>query len=116
MRLNMDLPSPPAVMYFMFDSAGRLRQFSAGADRCSPDGPIILLVGRVDRAGQDAVLPLPANAADDTVGANWQYADSEWVAIDLLSGVTKSAPCVAGAANVADSQALIKSAMTIGGR
>jgi prepilin-type N-terminal cleavage/methylation domain-containing protein len=116
MRLDQDLPSLPAVMYFLFDSAGRIRQYSAGPDRCSPDGPILLLVGRVDRAGQDAVLPLPANATDDTIGANWQYADSEWVAIDLMSGVTKSAPCAAGAADVAGSQAFIKSAMTMGGR
>ena len=116
MRLNKDLPSMPAVMYFTFDAAGRIRQYADGSARCSPDGPIFLLVGRVDRAGQDAVLPLPANASDDTVGANWQYADSEWVAIDLMSGVTKSAPCAAGAANVAGSQTFIKSAMNMGGR
>lgn len=114
MRLNTDFPSLPAVMYFMFDSAGRIRQFSAGPDRCSPDGPIFLLVGRVDRAGQDYSSAI--NASDDTIGANWQYADSEWIAIDLLSGVTKSAPCVAGATSVQASQADITSAMTMGGR
>jgi prepilin-type N-terminal cleavage/methylation domain-containing protein len=114
MRLDRDLPTMPAVMYFMFDAAGRIRQFSAGADRCCPDGPILLLVGRVDRAGQDYSPTL--DASDDTRGANWQYADSEWVAIDLMSGVTKSAPCAAGAANVAGSQTFIKSAMNMGGR
>ena len=104
----------PAVMYFMFDSAGRIRQYADGSARCSPDGPILLLVGRVDRAGQDYSAAL--DASNDTKGANWQYADSEWIAIDLMSGVTKSAPCAAGATNVAGSQAYIKSAMTLGGR
>ena len=113
-QLNQDLPSLPAVMYFMFDAAGRIRQFCAGPNRWSPDGPILLLVGRVDRAGQDYSSAI--DASDDTIGANWQYADSEWIAIDLLSGVTKSAPCVVSATTVEASQAAIKSAMTTGGR
>ena len=102
----------PSV-FFIYDAAGRVRQVAAGANRFSPDGPILLLVGRVDRAGQESGS---LNASDDTVGANWQYADSEWIAIDLMSGVTKSAPCAAGAPNVAGSQAFIKSAMNMGGR
>jgi hypothetical protein len=100
-------------LFLIYDAAGRVRQVAAGANRFSPDGPILLLVGRVDRAGQESGS---LNASDDTVGANWQYADSEWVVIDLMSGVTKSAPCATGAANVAGSQAFIKSAMNTGGR
>ena len=100
-------------LFFIYDAAGRVRQIAAGANRFSPDGPILLLVGRADRAGEHYA---PLSDSDDSVGANWQYADSEWVAIDLMSGVTKSAPCAAGAANVAGSQAYIKSAMNMGGR
>jgi prepilin-type N-terminal cleavage/methylation domain-containing protein len=91
LRLVGNFPS----LFFIYDAAGRVRQVAAGANRFSPDGPILLLVGRVDRAGQPYA---PLSNSDDSVGANWQYADSEWVAIDLMSGVTKSAACAAAAA------------------
>lgn len=115
-RLATDVPATPATVFFMFDAAGRIRQVSIGPNRFSPDGPILLLVGRVDRAGQDAVIPLPTSGSDDTIGANWQYADSEWILIDPLSGVTKSAPSVLGSATVGASQDYVKSAMTMGAR
>jgi prepilin-type N-terminal cleavage/methylation domain-containing protein len=82
----------------LFDASGGLRQVVAGSNRFSPDGPILLLVGRVDRAGADPVLPSPTNAGDDSQGANWQYADSMWVAIDPISGICRSAASDAAAA------------------
>jgi prepilin-type N-terminal cleavage/methylation domain-containing protein len=114
-RLATDVPTP-ATVFFMFDAAGRIRQVSIGPNRFSPDGPILLLVGRVDRAGQDPVIPLPTSGADDTIGANWQYADSEWILIDPLSGVTKSAPSVLGSVTVGASQDYVKSTMIMGAR
>jgi prepilin-type N-terminal cleavage/methylation domain-containing protein len=114
--LTAATPSPPPI-YVIFDSAGGVRQVVAGSNRFSPDGPILLLVGRADRAGQSWTT---LNSADDTVGANWQYADSEWVAIDMLTGVAKSAPCATGAANsantVAGSMAYIKASLIAGVR
>jgi hypothetical protein len=82
----------------IFDAAGSIRQVAGGQDRFSPDGPIMLLVGRVDRARAAPVLPLPTSGADDSVGANWQYPDSMWVGIDPISGICRSAPCDAIAA------------------
>lgn len=82
----------------LFDAAGGLRQVVAGSNRFSPDGPILLLIGRIDRAGADPVFPLPANASDDSQGANWQYPDSMWVAIDPISGICRSAASDAAAA------------------
>ena len=105
------LPSNTTV-FILFDGSGKPRQVVAGASRVIPDGPIFLLIGRTDRAGQVAA---PLSASDDTVGANWQYADSSWVAIDPFTGLCKSAPCVTGAASVAASQAYIRSALSTGG-
>jgi prepilin-type N-terminal cleavage/methylation domain-containing protein len=85
---------PTDTIYVLFDAAGRVAQVVAGANRFSPDGLIFLLVGRVDRAAQP---PSALTASDDSVGANWQYADSIWIAIEPLSGVCKTAACDAKA-------------------
>lgn len=78
-----------------FDSAGELRQFSYTAPNGTPvsetaHGPMFLLIGRADRVGQDRAA-LSQN--DDTLGANWQYADSTWVAVDPKTGIATTAPC-----------------------
>jgi prepilin-type N-terminal cleavage/methylation domain-containing protein len=86
------------TIYVLFDAAGRVAQVVAGANRFAPDGMIFLLVGRADRAGQ---APSAMNPADDSVGSNWQYADSVWIAIEPLSGVCKTAACDAKAAALA---------------
>jgi type II secretory pathway pseudopilin PulG len=86
------------VINVLFDSTGAVRQIVAGPSRLSPDGDILLLVGRIDRAGQAPVLPLPATASDDSIGANWQYPDSNWISINPLSGACRTAPCDAAAA------------------
>ncbi len=89
---------PTDTIYVLFDAAGRVAQVVAGANRFSPDGLIFLLVGRVDRAAQ---APAALSDSDDSVGANWQYADSIWIAIEPLSGVCKTAACDAKAAALA---------------
>jgi prepilin-type N-terminal cleavage/methylation domain-containing protein len=75
----------------MFDGTGRLRQAVLPTQRWVITGAVFLLVGRADRAGQD---PATLTPLDDSVGANWQYGDSFWVAIDPFSGVAKLAECV----------------------
>jgi len=107
--------APPLAI--LFDSSGRVREFFHRGDRVAVEGTIYLLVGRADRAGQ-ALASLNAN--DDSVGANWQYADSYWIAIDANSGIAKVAEVATGASNttgdVFGSQAFIRSQITAGGR
>jgi prepilin-type N-terminal cleavage/methylation domain-containing protein len=95
---QLDLVTTPAAVYVIFDAAGVVRQVVAGQNRFSPDGPIFLLLGRFDRVGQSPVVPLPASGGDDSGGANWQYADSIWIAIDPVSGICRTAACDATAA------------------
>ena len=107
---KFSLPSP--TVFILFDGSGKPRQVVAGASRVIPDGPIFLLIGRADRAGQ---LVDSLSDSDDTVGANWQYADSSWVAIDPFTGLCKSAPCATGFTSVAESQAYVRAALSTGG-
>ena len=86
------------TIYVLFDAAGRVAQVVAGPNRFSPNGLIFLLVGRVDRAAQP---PAALSDSDDSAGANWQYADSIWIAIEPLSGVCKTAACDAKAVALA---------------
>lgn len=120
---------PNETIYVLFDSAGRLRQVVSSPCRFTPDGPVLLLVGRVDRAGQQ---PSTLSPSDDTVGSNWQYSDSMWIAIDRMSGVCKLAECdAAGAAKtppnnltstqqvawrLRESQNFIRSELVVGNR
>lgn len=98
----------------LFDSTGRVRKVVApdvvgGAAvnlRKTVTGPILLLVGRADRAGQ--AYNAGAGPANDTLGANWQYADSYWIGIDPMTGVVRTAACTPGTALVTDSQAWIR--------
>jgi prepilin-type N-terminal cleavage/methylation domain-containing protein len=103
----------PGSIAVLFDGTGRLRQLFSKGNRVSISGAVFLLVGRSDRAGQSAA---PLSAADDSLGANWQYADSFWIAIDPLSGVAKTAECKPNATNVYDSQAFIRSEILAAGR
>lgn len=90
----------------LFDATGRLRQILIGTDRFAVTGTIFLLVGRADRAGQGYAVLDPADAS---TGANWQYGDSFWVAIDAMTGVAKVAECVPDAGtNLTDQQAYDK--------
>ncbi|MFM8283668.1 MAG: Tfp pilus assembly protein FimT/FimU [Planctomycetaceae bacterium] len=103
----------------LFDASGRVRELFHQGSRLAVEGTIFLLIGRVDRAGQVSV-PNPAASNDDSTGANWQYGDSYWIAIDPSSGVAKTAECAVGTANasgdVAGSLAFIRSQLVAGGR
>lgn len=107
------LNAPPGGIAAVFDATGRLRQLFGNGTRIDVDGPLFLLVGRTDRAGQSMATLAPG---DDSLGANWQYADSFWIAIDPLGGVAKSAECKPGAASVVDSQEFIRSEFLATGR
>jgi len=110
----------------MFDLNGCLKHlvirkflpgFGAGAgsmidETLQLNSDLFLLIGRAERVGR----PYVANPADDTLGANWQYPDSWWVAIDPMTGVARSAECVPGAVDVVASQRWIREALLGSGR
>jgi prepilin-type N-terminal cleavage/methylation domain-containing protein len=109
--------TPGQQISILFDGSGRLRQIvgsagGTGSPRWVPTGPVFLLVGRADRCGQ-AMAALSAD--DDSLGANWQYPDSYWIGIDMLSGVCKTAECRPNATDVIDSQLYIRQALLKGG-
>lgn len=117
-------PTAGATTSVLFDGTGRLRQIlvrdaaATTTRRFTATGPVFLLLGRVDRVGQ---APAVLNAADDSLGANWQYSDSVWIAIDPFTGAVRSAGCkpnAAGAndtAKLLDSQEWIRQALLMGG-
>lgn len=106
-----------ASTFILFDGTGRLRQVvvrSGGTVfRQAVTGPVFLLIGRADRASQSYAA---LSSSDDTVGANWQYQDSFWVAIDPATGVVKTAECTPGATTVVESQAWIRQSLLAEGR
>lgn len=110
--------TPGQPISLLFDGSGRLRQIlgpasaATGSPRWVPTGPVFILVGRADRAGQASAT---LNPADDSVGANWQYSDSFWIGVDVVSGVCKTAECRPNASDVIDSQLFIRQALLKGG-
>lgn len=103
----------PGNVAVLFDGTGRLRQLIANSSRISINGPLFLLIGRSDRAGQSYAS---LSSTDDSLGANWQYGDSFWIAIDPLTGVAKVAECTPGATNPVTSQTYIRSEILATGR
>lgn len=91
----------------LFDTTGRMRLIMRGGTRVPPQYPVYLLVGRPDRVGNTYISPL--STADDSLGANWQYPDSWWIAIDPLTGTVRSAECRPNAISVTQSQEFIRS-------
>jgi hypothetical protein len=89
---------PGSTVSVLFDGTGRLRQVvettPAATQRRTVTGPLFLLIGRAIRADGKTTAPATFNPSDDTSGANWQYADSYWIAIDPETGMVKSAECM----------------------
>jgi prepilin-type N-terminal cleavage/methylation domain-containing protein len=113
---NATAGSLPNRTTVAFDGTGRLRQIvtiGTATLRKTVTGPVFLLVGRADRAVTGtAYVP---NPTDDSVGANWQYSDSHWIAIDPFTGVAKSGECMASGTTVIESQYWIRQALLSGG-
>ena len=108
----------PATIVAMYDASGAFAEMcyianatTASTTRGAPQGPLYLLVGRADRCG----LPYNPALTDDNPGANWQYRDSRWIAVDPRTGIVKVAEPVVGASilTARESQALIRSGLTI---
>ena len=106
-------PTAGATTSVLFDAAGRLRQLviqnatATTTRRVTASGAVFLLIGRPDRVGQASSVNAGGN--DDTVGANWQYPDSFWIAIDLSTGAATSAECKPNAVGANDTEKLLDS-------
>lgn len=112
--------NPGQALALMFDSAGAVAEVmflntalsGARAEASVPvRGPILLLVGRIDRCG----LPYNPAPTEANPGANWQYADSMWIAIDPKTGLARSVPPALHlqnlpVTNARDSQSFVRSA------
>lgn len=117
---------PPAAGYnagqaiaMMFDSAGAVTEVNFLATALSGTaldarvpvrGTVLLLVGRIDRCG----LPFNPAPTEANPGANWQYADSTWIAIDPRSGLARAVPPAlhirnTPVTNARDSQVFVRS-------
>ncbi len=90
----------------LFDATGRIRKLVVNNDRKTVTGPVLLLVGRADRAGETD--PTTFSPTDDTSGCNWQYPDSYWIGIDPMTGVVRTSACTPGASTVVESQEWIR--------
>jgi type II secretory pathway pseudopilin PulG len=97
---------PGQTVSLLFDAIGRMRLIMRGTARVTPQHPVYLLVGRPDRVGNTPSTSLSAN--DDSLGANWQYASSWWIAIEPLTGNVRSAECRPNATTVTESQEFIR--------
>jgi len=99
-------PRIPATVVALFNPSGALDEMcyianssAAATTRFAVSSPLYLLVGRVDRCG----LPYNPAPTEDNPGANWQYPESRWIAIDPKTGVIKSAEPVNNATTALDS-------------
>lgn len=97
--------APGQTVSIVFDGTGRLRLIMRDATRYVARDPVYLLIGRPDRVGKDFAQLSPD---DDTVGANWQYADSWWIVIDPAAGTIRSAECRPGVSTVTASQEFVR--------
>jgi prepilin-type N-terminal cleavage/methylation domain-containing protein len=108
---TMGVATAGATSTLLYDGTGRLRQIqvSRGStlNRLTVTGPVFLLLGRADRAAQ--AYSAAVGGSDDSIGANWQYADSYWIAIDPFTGIAKSAECKPNAVGSTDIERLIDS-------
>jgi type II secretory pathway pseudopilin PulG len=105
-----------STVAILYDGTGRLRQAvttapSGAVSRNIITGPLLLLVGRPERVGQ--IYFALASSTNDWVGANWQYPDSTWIAIDPMTGIVRTAACASGTTEIL-SQAWIRQALTTG--
>ena len=106
----------PGAVVPLFDASGALAEMCyiatapASTARFPVQGPLYLLIGRVDRCG----LPYNPAPTDSNPGANWQYSDSFWIAIDPKTGVIKTAEVVPNSATARDSQRFIRAGLATG--
>jgi prepilin-type N-terminal cleavage/methylation domain-containing protein len=112
--------TPGQAIVVLFNAAGALSELhtvnsspslSVDQTRLPIREPIFLLVGRADRCG----LPYNPSPTEDAPGANWQYPDSYWIAIDPRSGMVKTADTRLAVNNALESRSYIRSGLSVPG-
>lgn len=103
--------SAGATVSVVFDGQGQVRKVFVNGSRSSVAGPVFLLVGRVDRVGNSYDASGGPTAADDSLGANWQYPTSYWIGIDPGTGQMRTAECTPGATTPEPSRAYVRRAL-----
>jgi type II secretory pathway pseudopilin PulG len=106
-------PFNAGTITVLYDGTGRLRQVVHPAMTTNAPGTLFFLVGRADRAGQ--LYNSAAGGADESLGANWQYADSFWVMINPATGTVHQAACDPTAATAPASQSFVRAYLSAGG-
>jgi type II secretory pathway pseudopilin PulG len=106
-------PFNAGAITVLYDGTGRLRQVVHSGTTSNAPGALFFLVGRADRAGQ--LYNSSAGGTDDSLGANWQYADSFWVMINPATGTVHQAACDPTAATPPASQSFVRAFLSAGG-
>lgn len=113
--INPPATANPATIIGLFDAAGSFTEVCyvansptpATTTRLSVQGPLYLLVGRLDRCG----LPYNPSPTENNPGANWQYPDCFWIAIDPKTGVIKTAEVVPNSVTARQSQGYVRAGL-----
>jgi prepilin-type N-terminal cleavage/methylation domain-containing protein len=112
--------TPGQAIVLTFNAAGGVNElftlnpapsWASSQTRLTIHEPLFLLVGRVDRCG----LPYNPSPTEDAPGANWQYPDSFWIAVDPRTGLTKTADTRLRVSTARESQRYIRSGLSVPG-
>lgn len=107
------------ALVLSFNAAGGVNELqtlnvppmAAAETRLAVREPLFFLVGRADRCG----LPYNSAPTEEMPGANWQYPDSFWISVDPRTGLIKTADTKLQMATARDSQAYIRSGLSVPG-
>jgi prepilin-type N-terminal cleavage/methylation domain-containing protein len=111
--------TPGQALVLSFNAAGGVNELqtlnvplvAAAETRMAVREPVFFLVGRADRCG----LRYNSAATEEIPGANWQYPDSFWISVDPRTGLIKTADTKLQVATARDSQAYIRSGLSVPG-
>jgi prepilin-type N-terminal cleavage/methylation domain-containing protein len=115
-RVIKDITQPVTLL---FDRSGKPDQLvHSGGVRTIVGAPLFLLIGSAELAG-NGYLPgvageVPNDADAGPLGANWQYNNSVWLAVDNGTGAVKFGPVASQATNVVASQRFVRLTIALG--
>jgi prepilin-type N-terminal cleavage/methylation domain-containing protein len=115
-RIVQDISRPISLL---FDASGKPRQLvHSGGIRTVVGEPLFLLIGSSEIAGNAPVTgvtgEIPEDSESDSGGANWQYSDAVWLALDNNTGAVKFGPAAGRSATVIESQRFVRMTIALG--
>lgn len=108
---GFDVFGAGSTVAITFDARGQVSQVVRNGVRETIQGPVFLLIGRTDRVTNEDDSGAGPSAFDDSIGANWQYPTSYWIAIDPASGQVRTAECTPNALVPEDSREWARKAL-----